>query len=59
MEESAESLQKELKNKIALGELLLSKTSLFNHVDGISKLQKKIRQEINFLSKVKAVIRYE
>lgn len=51
--EAKEILQSELMSKIALGETLLLKLSVFHQVEGIGKLQKKIRQEINFLSKVK------
>ncbi|KAF4521455.1 hypothetical protein B566_EDAN001752 [Ephemera danica] len=39
MDESAQDLQKELKNKIALGELLRAKTCAFNNVDGITYLE--------------------
>lgn len=51
--EANQILQTELMNKIALGENLLVKLSVFDKVEGIGKLQKKIKQEINFLSKVK------
>ncbi|XP_071454940.1 UPF0415 protein C7orf25 homolog [Hetaerina americana] len=44
-------LTKQLNDKIIGGQELLNKVSQFSDVNGISKLQKKIKQEINFLVK--------
>ncbi|KAG8227747.1 hypothetical protein J437_LFUL007537 [Ladona fulva] len=44
-------LAEQLNDKIISGEELLAKVSRFGNVCGISKLQKKIKQEINFLVK--------
>ncbi|XP_046387786.1 UPF0415 protein C7orf25 homolog [Ischnura elegans] len=44
-------LAQQLNDKITGGQELLSKVSQFSDVNGISKLQKKIKQEINFLVK--------
>lgn len=39
--------------KITFGEELIKSLCLFNEIDGIQKLQRKIKQELKFLKKVK------
>lgn len=38
--------------KIVFGETLINSLLRFNAIDGVQKLQRKIKQELNFLRKV-------
>lgn len=40
------------KEKILLGENLMEKLNQFKHIDGVTKIQRKILQDIKFLQKV-------
>lgn len=49
---TTEELMLLLNDKINLGENLVVKLEPLNEIDGVTKLQRKIRQEIEFLRKV-------
>ncbi|CAH1646991.1 unnamed protein product [Spodoptera littoralis] len=50
---TSEELMLLLNDKITLGEHLVVKLDPLNEIDGVTKLQRKIRQEIEFLRKLK------
>lgn len=47
-----DELNKLLLEKLHFGESLIEEISQFSNLDGISKLQRKINQELKFLKKV-------
>lgn len=53
MEKSNEELLQEVDRKINFGEELIEKLTDVLNVDGVTKLQRKIKQEIVFLKKVR------
>lgn len=55
MSETTEYLQNCVSEKLKSGYLLISELSSFNHIEGIQKLEKKIKQELSFLHKVKVI----
>jgi Family of unknown function (DUF5614) len=52
-EPGIDQLKVALHEKIRLGEQLLIRLSKLDKIDGLSKLHKKVKQEINFLQKVR------
>jgi len=56
-EPDIDQLKVALHGKIRLGEQLLVRLSQLDKIEGVSKLRKKVKQEINFLQKVKNFIR--
>jgi hypothetical protein len=55
-EPDIEQLKIALHGKIRLGEQLLVRLSQLDRIEGISKLHKKVKQEINFLQKVRDLL---
>lgn len=53
MEKSNDELLQEVDRKIHFGEELIQKLTDVLNVDGVTKLQRKIKQEIVFLKKVR------
>lgn len=51
-EPGIDELKVALHEKIRLGEQLLVRLSKLDKIDGLGKLHKKVKQEINFLHKV-------
>ena len=50
--ETSEELLTLLNEKVAFGENLILQLEALNEIDGVMKLQRKIRQEVEFLKKV-------
>lgn len=53
--ETSEELLCLLNEKVAFGENLIVQLEALNEIDGVMKLQRKIKQEIEFLRKVKTL----
>lgn len=50
--ETSEELLSLLNDKVAFGENLIVQLEVLTEIDGVMKLQRKIRQEVEFLKKV-------